>query len=363
MKNWCNYKFLFSLIFLGDVVRFSGCYTASITPMRKDGDIDHEGLKQLVEFQVSGGVNGILASGTTGEGSTLTPDEHTLLIERIHEYLGKEGLTIGGTGSNCTRETMKATRHACNIGIHAVLLVDPYYNGPSSLEIRREYIEPVAAAFPGVQIILYVIPGRTGCQLLPQDIAILHSQYENVRAVKEATGNLENMKLTRKLCGSDFDILSGDDNMTFGMMTSPDIGASGVVSVASNVAPKAVQDMTQYILNGDVEGAKKLKEALDPLFEIVTVKTEEDTPYGPRLVRARNPLPYKTLMNVLGMPSGPCRQPLGKMTRMGLEEVLKRARSVHEKSPEILEPVEEFFDVNLSKRLYDESCWDGLHYG
>jgi len=342
---------------------FNGCYTALITPMKKDGEVDYEGLKQLVEFQVEGGVSGILAVGTTGESATLTWEEHDLVIERIHEYAGGRCLTIAGTGSNSTREAIRGCRHAWEVGVKCFLLVDPYYNGPSSLEIRREYIEPIARMFPEAQIIPYVIPGRTGTQLLPQDLAILHSQFENVRAVKEATGNLENMKLTRKFCGEDFDILSGDDNKTYVMMTSPEIKASGVVSVVSNIAPRAVQDMTKYILEGNISEASKLKEALEPLFSMVTVKTEEQTPYGPALCKARNPLPYKTLMNILGMPSGPCRQPLGKMTRKGLEVVLSTARKVYEKNPEILKPIEDFFDVDLSKRLYEERFWEGLYYG
>ncbi len=330
--------------------------------MLENGDVDFEGLRALVDFQVSQGVSGILAVGTTGESPTLTWEEHNKVIEKIYEFNDGRSLTIAGTGSNCTRESIKGTSHAADIGVEAVLLVDPYYNGPSSLEIRREYVGPIAARFPEVQVIPYVIPGRSGTQLLPQDLAILHSEYSNVRAVKEATGNIENMKLTRKLCGEDFDILSGDDDKTFLMMTDEEIRASGVISVASNVAPGAVQRMTTLVLEGKIEEATELSVALKPLFSIVTVKTMEETSFGPALVKARNPLPYKTLMNILGMPSGPLRQPLGKMTRKGLETVLEAARTVYEKNPEILEPIERTFDVDLSKRLYEEKFWKGLTY-
>lgn len=341
---------------------FRGCYTASITPMLKNGDVDFEGLEALVDFQVSQGISGILAVGTTGESPTLTWDEHNKVIEKIYEFNSGRSITIAGTGSNCTRESIKGTKHAAEIGVEAVLLVDPYYNGPSSLEIRREYISPIAVRFPEVQVIPYVIPGRSGTQLLPQDLAILHSEYSNVKAVKEATGNIENMKLTRKLCGEDFAILSGDDDKTFLMMTTSEIKASGVISVASNVAPGAVQKMTSLVLEGRMEEAAKLSAALKPLFGIVTVKTMEETSFGPALVKARNPLPYKTLMNILGMPSGPLRQPLGKMTKKGLETVIEAARKIHKNNPEILEPVEKTFDVDLSKRLYDERFWKGLIY-
>jgi len=342
--------------------KFSGCYTAIITPMKKNREVDYEGLERLVEFQHEQGVSGVLAVGTTGESPTLTWDEHIEVIRKVHEASEGRFLTIGGTGSNNTQESLEATREVSEFGVKCVLLVDPYYNGPSSLEIRREYIEPIASEFPHIQIIPYVIPGRSGTQLLPQDLAVLHSQFENVRAVKEATGSLENMRLTRKLCGEDFDILSGDDDKTYDMMRDPQIGASGVISVASNVAPGHVQRFVEATLRGDSEEAERLYRALKPLFSIVTVKTEEETPYGPALCKARNPLPYKTLMNILGMPSGPCRRPLGKMTRKGLRVILDTARTVYEKSPEVLEPIEGFFDVDLDRRLYDEDSWRGLTY-
>jgi len=341
---------------------FSGCYTALVTPMTKIREVDYEGLRSLVEFQVKEGVKGILAVGTTGESPTLDWNEHNKVTERIHEYSGGKCLTIAGTGSNSTQEAMEGTAHAQHAGINCILLVDPYYNGPSSLEIRKEYVEPIAKQFPEVQVVPYVIPGRTGTQLLPQDIAILHQQYPNVSTVKEATGDLENMRLTRKLCGTDFNILSGDDDKTYAMMTTPEIASTGVISVTSNIAPRAVQNMVQCILDHQMEEANKLCAALQPLFAIVTVKTQEQTPFGAVSCKARNPLAYKTLMNVLGMSSGPCRQPLGKMTRSGLEVVLSNARKVYENNPEILQPIEEFFSVNLQERLYNERFWQGLYY-
>jgi len=341
---------------------FSGCYTAIVTPLTRLSEVDYEGLQKLVEFQVREGINGLLAVGTTGESPTLDWNEHNRVIERTKEYASEKCFTIAGTGSNSTQETIEATAHAKHIGVNCVLLVDPYYNGPSSMEIRREYVEPVARQFPDVQIIPYVIPGRTGTQLLPQDLAILHQQYPNVRTVKEATGDLENMKLTRRFCGTDYDILSGDDDKTFAMMTMPDINASGVISVASNVAPRAVAAMTHFIRDGKIGEARELYEALQPLFSIITVKTQEQTSFGPVTCRARNPLATKTLMNILGMPSGPCRQPLGRMTRNGLEVVLTAARRVYETNPQILLPLADYFDVNIQERLYNDRFWQGLTY-
>ncbi|MEM2911107.1 MAG: 4-hydroxy-tetrahydrodipicolinate synthase [Candidatus Bathyarchaeia archaeon] len=341
---------------------FKGCYTALITPMRGNQEIDFEGLETLVEFQISQGVSGILAVGTTGESATLDSEEQNAVTKRVYIRCTERVTVIAGTGCNSTRKTIENTKKAYSIGVRAALLVDPYYNGPSSLEIRREYIAPIAEKFPEVQIIPYVIPGRTGTQLLPQDMAILHRQYANVQAVKESTGDFENMKLIRRLCGQQFCILSGDDDKTYKMMTDAEIKASGVISVISNIAPAAVQQMTSLILEGKTDEAKNLCEKLNPLFQIVTVKTTEETPFGNTIVKARNPLPCKTLMNVLGMPSGPLRPPLGKMTRKGFEVVLNAAREVYEKSPEILKPIEEFFDVDLSERLYKEKFWKGLTY-
>jgi 4-hydroxy-tetrahydrodipicolinate synthase len=341
---------------------FEGAYTALVTPLTKLREVDYEGLRSLVDFQVREGINGLLAVGTTGESPTLDWNEHNRVIERTKEYAGEKCPIIAGTGSNSTQETVEATAHAQHIGVNSVLLVDPYYNGPSSMEIRREYIEPVARQFPEIQVIPYVIPGRTGTQLLPQDLAILHQQYTNVHVVKEATGNIENMMLTRKLCGTDFAILSGDDDKTFAMMNTPEIAASGVISVASNIAPRAVAAMAHFILDGKTTEAKEVYEALKPLFSIITVKTTEQTDFGPATCKARNPLATKTLMNILGMPSGPCRQPLGRMTRNGLEVVLAVARKVYETNPQIFLPIADYFDVNIEERLHNERFWQGLTY-
>lgn len=340
---------------------FSGCHTALITPF-KNYEIDLEGLEKLMEFQIAGGVSGILAVGTTGESPTLTWEEHNEVIRFVAEKCKGRCRSIAGTGSNNTRETMESTEHAVQVGVDAALLVDPYYNGPSSLEIRREYVAPVANKYPQIQIIPYVIPGRTGAQLLPEDLALLHKQYANMSTVKEATGNIENMKRTRECCGEDFTILSGDDDMTFTIMTDPVIKASGVISVASNIAPKAIQDMTTLLNEGKQAEAEKLMIALKPLFGIVTVKTQEETPYGSVTCRARNPLATKTLMAILGMPVGPCRRPLGKMTNKGIEVVLGVGRTVWKNNPEILKPVADFFDVDIEARLYDESILAGLTY-
>ena len=339
----------------------AGCFTAIVTPF-KDNAVDYEGLGKLSEFQIKNGITGILAVGTTGESPVLTWEEHNRVIEIVAEKSKDKCICIAGAGSNNTKESLEGTKHAVEVGADAVLLVDPYYNGPSSLEIRREYVAPVAAVAPDIEIIPYVIPGRTGAQLLPEDLALLNEAFENVNTVKEATGNIENMRRTRECCGADFIILSGDDGMTFEMMTDNTINASGVISVASNVAPKAITDMVHLLKEGNKTEAKKNLAALEPLFNLVTVKSMEKTPFGEVVCRARNPLAYKALMSILGMPSGGCRQPLGKMTRNGLEMVLKAARKVQRDNPEIFQPVAEFFNVDIEQRLNNPTSWEGLFY-
>ena len=341
----------------------SGCYTAIVTPFQNNGsDVDYDGLARLVDYQIQSGITGILAVGTTGESPTFAWEEHNQVIEKVLEQSKGRCLGIAGTGSNNTAECLSATKHAVEAGADAVLLVDPYYNGPSSLEIRKEYVAPVAKAFPDTGIIPYVIPGRTGAQLFPEDLALLFKEFGNVNTVKEATGNLDNMRRTRECCGPDFVILSGDDGITFDMMTDANIAAAGVISVITNVAPKAVVDMVQLLLEGNTAKAKELKDALDPLFGLVTVTTKETTPYGEVVCRARNPLAIKTLMTILGMPSGGCRRPLGKMSGNGLKKVLDAARTVQARNPEILAPIAAFFNVDIEERLNNSTYTEGLIY-
>ncbi len=339
----------------------SGCYTALVTPFNKE-NVDYNGLKSLVDFQIKNGITGILAVGTTGESPTLLWKEHNKIIKEIAAKTKNNCLCIAGTGSNNTKESINATKHAARTGVDAVLLVDPYYNGPSSLEIRREYIEPVAKAFPEMEIIPYIIPGRTGAQLLPEDLAILNNTFKNINTVKEATGNIDNMKQTRKCCGPDFTILSGDDSMTSQMITDDDIKASGVISVLSNIIPGHVSKIVELLTNKKIEKAKEILLAVEPLYELVTVTTKEITEHGEVTCRARNPLAVKTLMSILGMPSGGCRRPLGKMTQNGIDQVLETARKVQGKNPEVFKPVEDFFQVDVNARLNDAENWKDLYY-
>ena len=348
------------------MIDMKGAWTALVTPFKKGGQVDWAGYRLNLAFQIGQGVSGLLPVGTTGESPTLDWDEHNDVIDRaIEAARGKCGV-IAGTGSNSTREAISATAHAANAGADAVLLVDCYYNGPSSLELRREYHAAIAEKFPSLTVVPYVIPGRTGCALSAEDMAILAHDHPNVSAVKEATGDLDRMRRTRELAPDGFSILSGDDELTFAMMTDPLIRAAGVISVISNVVPAAIVQMTQAAQAGDAARARELHEALGPLFGIVTVPVAGTRTVAGRTIevidRFRNPLPVKTLMRALGMPSGPCRPPLGRMTPAGVAAVREAARTVHRGDPGILEPIAGHYGVDVASRIEDDAIWEALAY-
>jgi 4-hydroxy-tetrahydrodipicolinate synthase len=339
-----------------------GCYTALITPFNNDGNLDYEGLDKLIDFQIKNSITGILAVGTTGESPTLRWEEHNEIIEITASKTKGKCLCIAGTGSNNTSEAINGSLHAVGAGADALLLVDPYYNNPGSVSIRREYLEPVAEKCPDTTIIPYVIPGRTGSKLLPEDIAVANRNFPNISCVKEATGDVENMKRTREVCGNGFSIYSGDDSFTYELMTNPGIKGQGVISVASNIIPGFITEMTTELDRGNKETASKILKEIEPLFNLVAVITEEETPYGRIEFKQKNPLPIKTLMGILGMPGGNCRRPLGKMSPKGAEKVLQIGREVFKKSPHIFSPISDFFDIDIEKRFNSPELFSHLIY-
>ena len=336
--------------------KFKGCWTAMVTPFTRKGEVDWEGLEKNIQFQIQNGAH-LIPTGTTGESPTLDWREHDRVISRTVKLARGKAFVMAGTGSNSTKEALRGTKHAVEAGAQGALLVDCYYNGPSSLELRTQYYEVIAKASRKVYVMPYVIPGRTGTKLEVEDLAILHRKYRNVRSVKEATGDLGRMAKTRALLGEDFDILSGDDDLTFEMMTRQDIRASGVVSVMSNIVPGPILEMTKATLKGDTEKARGLKEALDPLFKVVTVNTLESYEGFEVPAKFRNPVGIKTMMKCLGLPSGPCRPPLGKMTPKGIDIVRKALKEVHERDRNVLMPLQDFYRVNIEERLSNDRYW------
>jgi 4-hydroxy-tetrahydrodipicolinate synthase len=336
--------------------KFEGCWTAMITPFNRKGEVDFEGLEKNVQFLIENGSN-LVPTGTTGESPTLDWREHDRVITKTVKLSKDKGFVIAGTGSNSTSEAMRGSTHAVEVGAQGLLLVDCYYNGPSSLELRTQYYEVIAKAFRKAFVVPYVIPGRTGTKLEVEDLAILHRKSKNVRSVKEATGDLERMAKTRTLCGEDFDILSGDDDKTFEMMTRNDIRASGVISVMSNIVPGAIGEMVKAIRNGNMAKANRMKDILDPLFKVVTVNTIEFYEGFNVSCKFRNPLAIKTMMKGLGLPSGPSRPPLGKMTPKGVEIVRNALKEVYGKDKEVFWPLQEFYRINMEERLSNDRYW------
>ncbi len=343
-----------------------GVWTALVTPFSSDYQVDHETLRRLIEFQIEEGVDGVLPCGTTGESPTLSWQEHEAVVEATIRAVEGRVSVLAGAGSNNTEEAIRATSHAKDAGATAALLVDCYYNGPSSLELRTEYYERILQDVPNIPIVPYVIPGRSGCALSAADLAILHlNDPKRVPAVKEATGDLDRMRLERKLAGPALSILSGDDELTFAMMRDQQIRACGVISVLSNIMPGAIGGMVRALSANDAEEADRLAAAVAPLLELVTctVAAIRTLPNGQSIEvtdKYRNPVPVKTMMAGLGMIAPVKRAPLGRMSTAGVARCREALRRVHQADPGILGPLESAFDVRVGQRLGDDGVWSSL---
>ncbi|MEM3685109.1 MAG: 4-hydroxy-tetrahydrodipicolinate synthase [Conexivisphaerales archaeon] len=340
----------------------NGCITAIITPFDRSQRLDEEGFASIIDFQIKNGVSGLVDAGTTGEGPTVTEDEWRSILSIALDRCKGKCKVIANVGANITGKAIHLTEKAAELGCDTVLAVDPYYNAPSSLEIRKEYYEPIARDFPDINVIPYIIPSRTGTQILPFDLYMLNLDHKNINTIKDATGSDAFAREVRSLCGDRLHILSGDDDRTFAMMNDSSIRAEGVISVMSNIAPKAVASMTDALLRGDINNARIWQEKLKPLFQVVTVRSEEVLGNGISMLKFRNPVPVKAMSNILGIPSGPCRQPLGKLTANALSIILDVLRKVWQSSPEVLRPVEESFPVSIEERLESDKYAKGIYY-
>lgn len=343
-----------------------GAYTALATPFLRDGSLDRAGWKKLVAFQADQGIDGIVPAGTTGESPTLSWEEHSQVLEDAVGLAGSRVSILAGTGSNSTHEAIEATADARRAGASAALVVDCYYNGPSSLELRTEYYERILDAVPDLPIVPYVIPPRTGCVLAAEDLALLHLRApDRVPAVKEATGDLERMRRDRAVAGPSLAIFSGDDELTVPMMADSAIGACGVISVMSNIAPAAVAGLVRAQEAGDAARVESLTRSLAPLVALVTVfaPSTRTFPDGRTLEvvdKFRNPVGVKTLMMGLGMVGPVVRAPLGLMTAPAVAQCRAALRTVWKDSPELLRPIEGAFDVSIEARLADDELWSTL---
>lgn len=266
---------------------FEGAYTAIITPFNRNGEVDYGKLRELIEMQIAGGVDGIVPVGTTGESPTLDFEEHKKVIEVCVEAARKRLKVIAGTGANSTAEALELTRHALQAGADGTLQVTPYYNKPNTTGLIRHF---TAVADLGLPTVLYNIPGRTGREI-PVDTVVELSKHPKIVAIKEAGGSVDRVSQMVTRCS--IEVLSGDDSLTLPMMA---VGGVGVVSVASNVAPKAVADMVHAALAGQWEKARALHRQYYRLFTDLFLDT--------------NPIPVKAAMAMMGLCEEVYRLPL-----------------------------------------------------
>ena len=267
-----------------------GIYTALVTPF-KDGKLDEKAFRNLIEFQLKGGINGVVPCGTTGEAPTLSYEEHEKVIELAVKYAKGKVPVIAGTGSNSTQEAIELTEGAKKLGADFCLLTTPYYNKPTQ-EGLYQHFKAIAEAV-NIPIILYNIPGRTGINMTPETIFRL-SRIKNIVGIKEAAGSLAQVSDIYRLTKGTFTILSGDDNLFLPMMS---VGAVGVISVVSNIMPKEMQSLYRaFLIEKNIKKAMNIHTRLMPLFQGIFVET--------------NPIPVKEAMAYMGMIKKEFRLPL-----------------------------------------------------
>ena len=272
---------------------FTGMATAIVTPMHTDGSIDYEALGRFVEFQINSGINGLVVMGTTGENATIEPEDQKKVIAYTVEKVAGRVPVIAGTGTNNTEHVLHNTRNACQVGVDAILVVTPYYNKATQNGLVTHFT--AVADESTLPVILYNVPSRTGCNLLPKTVAKL-SEHPNIAAIKEATGSLAQMIEIMHLCGDKIDVYSGEDGLTVPMMA---MGAKGTISVLSNVAPRQSVAMTDACLRGDYAAAAKMQCDLLPLINALFSEV--------------NPIPAKAATAAMGFGADALRLPLTSM--------------------------------------------------
>jgi len=271
---------------------FRGSNVALVTPMRDDGAVDDAALARLVEFHVEQGTDGIVAVGTTGESATLDHAEHGEVIARVVELAAGRVPVIGGTGANSTSEAVSLTRAARDAGVDGCLLVTPYYNKPTQEGLYRHFMTVAEAV--DVPQILYNVPGRTACDMLPETVARVAGGAGNVVGIKEATGDMQRILDLRSACGDGFVILSGEDWMACDTIVEG--GGQGVISVTANVAPAAMHEMCRLALAGDADGARRVDGMLRALHAALFLES--------------NPIPVKWAVARLGLMGEGIRLPM-----------------------------------------------------
>lgn len=273
---------------------FEGAGVALATPFKESGEINFDKLEQLVEDQIANGTDCIIVCGTTGEAATLTHDEHIREIQFVCQKVKGRIPVVAGTGSNCTATSVYLSQCAKEAGADGLLLVSPYYNKTTQKGLKVHFTE--VAKEVNLPILLYNVPSRTGVNIAPETIVSLCRDVDNIVGVKEASGNFSAIARIANLSDGCVDIYSGNDDQTVPMMA---LGAKGVISVLSNIAPRQVHDMCRAYLDGDMQEASRMQIEAIPLIEALFCEV--------------NPIPVKEAMNLMGMEVGPLRKPLVEM--------------------------------------------------
>lgn len=279
---------------------FQGSIVALVTPF-KQGELDEKALRDLVEFHIAEGTNAIVPCGTTGESATLSHEEHCRVIEIVIDQAKKRLPVIAGAGSNSTKEAVFLTEHAKKSGADAVLSITPYYNKPTQAGLYQHF--KTIAEQVDIPVVLYNVPGRTGVNMLP-DTVIELSKIKNIVGVKEASGSLDQAGAILQHTNDSFDVISGEDSLTFPMMA---MGAKGVISVTANVAPKKMAQMCKAVLENNMIEARKLHYELIDLSKAVFYET--------------NPIPAKKAVYLMGLIENEIRLPLVEMTKENTEKL------------------------------------------
>lgn len=273
---------------------FTGAGVAVITPMNEDLSVNYEELARILDDQIARKTDAIIICGTTGESSTLTMEEHSEVIRFTCEHVNKRVPVVAGTGSNCTQTAIQLSKDAEKDGADALLIVTPYYNKATQKGLIAHYTQ--IAESVSLPIIMYNVPSRTGCNILPATAVELAKNVPNIVGIKEASGNISQVMDLAMMADGCIDIYSGNDDQILPLLS---LGGKGVISVLSNVAPTQTHDICAKFFEGDVEGARKLQLEALPLIHALFSEV--------------NPIPVKEAMNQLGWNAGPCRMPLSPM--------------------------------------------------
>ena len=274
---------------------FKGAGVAIVTPFTRDDQVNYEELGKMIDYQIAGGTDAIVITGTTGESSTLSHAEHDECIRYAVEHTAGRVPVIAGTGSNSTAEAIRLSTHAEANGADALLLVTPYYNKATQSGLIKHYC--AIAESVKIPIILYNVPSRTGLNIEPATAAWLGKNVENIVGIKEASGNISQIAMLASLAEGSLDIYSGNDDQVVPLMS---LGGLGVISVVSNIAPKYMHDMVMTYLNGDIHTSCQMQLNLMGLAKALFCEV--------------NPIPVKEAMNMMGWEAGACRSPLSEMS-------------------------------------------------